>query len=181
MIDERTEQLINRRLDHELSEEEALELNKRLIRSPEARALLEEYERTDGLARETLRTWSLQAGVSGAERAAAEISTPHSRLSRIGVGVRAAAAALLLVTMAGAPSFWKAAPPQPRGRQTDAVANLLLPAPAPPASPVVEGPRHETHQLHRDVIGVWDEETQSIYLLEMDQLAERVVPLSQSF
>ena len=48
MIDERTELLINRRLDGELGEDEALELNKRLIRSPEARRLLEEYSRIEG-------------------------------------------------------------------------------------------------------------------------------------
>ena len=47
MTDERTERLITRKLDGELTEAESLELDKALVRSPEARSLLEDYERTD--------------------------------------------------------------------------------------------------------------------------------------
>ncbi len=47
---ERIERLIVRKLDGELGEDEELELNRELIRNPEARWLLEEYERIDGLA-----------------------------------------------------------------------------------------------------------------------------------
>lgn len=49
-IDERIERLINRRLDGELTEEEQLELNRELIRNPEANRLLEEYQQIDELA-----------------------------------------------------------------------------------------------------------------------------------
>jgi anti-sigma factor RsiW len=49
-VDERTERLIVRRLDGELSDEEALELDRELLRSPRARELLEEYKRIDGAA-----------------------------------------------------------------------------------------------------------------------------------
>jgi len=55
MIDERTEQLVTRKLDGELTGAESHELNKLLIRSPQARALMEEYERADALAGEALR------------------------------------------------------------------------------------------------------------------------------
>lgn len=49
-IDERVERLINRRLDGALTEEEQLELNRELIRNPEANRLLEEYQQIDELA-----------------------------------------------------------------------------------------------------------------------------------
>jgi len=55
MLDERTERLINRRLDGEITEEESLELDKQLIRSPEARAYLEDLQRQDVLAGQALR------------------------------------------------------------------------------------------------------------------------------
>jgi hypothetical protein len=47
---QRTERLIVRKLDGEISEDEELQLNRELIRDPEARRLMEEYERIDGLA-----------------------------------------------------------------------------------------------------------------------------------
>jgi hypothetical protein len=50
----RVERLIVRKLDGELSEDEELQLNRELIRDPEARQLLEEYQRIDGVAAEAL-------------------------------------------------------------------------------------------------------------------------------
>jgi len=44
------ERLIVRKLDGEISEDEELRLNRELIRDPEARRLMEEYERIDRLA-----------------------------------------------------------------------------------------------------------------------------------
>jgi len=44
------ERLIIRKLDGEISEDEELQLNRELIRDPEARRMMEEYERIDGLA-----------------------------------------------------------------------------------------------------------------------------------
>ena len=49
-VDKNIEELIVRRLDAALSEEEALELDRELIRNPEARRLMEEYEKVDHLA-----------------------------------------------------------------------------------------------------------------------------------
>jgi anti-sigma factor RsiW len=49
-VDENIERLIVRRLDGELTEDERVELDRALLRSPEARALLEEYERIDASA-----------------------------------------------------------------------------------------------------------------------------------
>ena len=44
------ERLIVRYLDSELTEEEELELNRELIRNPEAQQLLDDYRRADDLA-----------------------------------------------------------------------------------------------------------------------------------
>ncbi len=44
------ERLISRHLDGELTEADELELNRELIRNPEAHRLMEEYRRTDDLA-----------------------------------------------------------------------------------------------------------------------------------
>jgi hypothetical protein len=49
-IDERIERLIIRRLDGELNADEELELDRELLRSPEARRLLEEHEQIDSVA-----------------------------------------------------------------------------------------------------------------------------------
>ena len=53
--DKDIEILISRHLDGELSEEEELDLNRRLIRHPEARRLLEGYQRIDSLAAAALK------------------------------------------------------------------------------------------------------------------------------
>src|SRR5689334_19423082 len=91
MIDERTEQLINRRLDGELLPGEQLELDKCLIRCPEARAMLEDYQCFDVLARESLHAVS---SVSSAKESLAQ-SVWHQRLA--GVARTAIAAAVVLV------------------------------------------------------------------------------------
>lgn len=52
--DETIEDLIVRKLDGALSEDEALELDRLLIRSPEARHLYEEYQRQDAAAAKAL-------------------------------------------------------------------------------------------------------------------------------
>ena len=46
-VNEKIERLIVRRLDGELTEDEQLELDRELLRSPEARRLLEDYQRID--------------------------------------------------------------------------------------------------------------------------------------
>ena len=60
-------------------------------------------------------------------------------------------------------------------------AGFVAATPQVSDAPQIEGPREETHQVHRNVVGVWDEETQSVYILEMDQNARKVVPFSANF
>ncbi len=55
-VDERIERLIVRRLDGELTDDESLELDRELLRSPQARQLLGEYQEIDGAAADALTT-----------------------------------------------------------------------------------------------------------------------------
>ncbi len=55
-VDDRVERLIVRSLDGEITEEEQLELNRELLRSPEAQELLEDYKSTDAIAAESLKS-----------------------------------------------------------------------------------------------------------------------------
>lgn len=53
-FDQNIERLIVRSLDSDLNEQEQLELNRELIRNPDAREMLEQYQRVDRLAVEAL-------------------------------------------------------------------------------------------------------------------------------
>lgn len=180
-MDDRTEHLISRRIDGELQGDEALELDKHLIRSPDSRRLLEDYEADDRLAREVLRS-AFSSHPARTEESIAPV-TSHHWLSRVGLGVRAVAAAILLITMVGVPTWWsRNASPVPTigsgpaiaALQPETVADLI-------DAPRVEGPREERRRLNRDVVAVWDEETQSYYILEMDHRAETVVPVAMNY
>ncbi len=77
-LDENLERLIVRQLDGELSMEEELELNRELVRNPEARQLMEEYAGVDELASEVLKASfsheaamvDVDSGVANHERSA---------------------------------------------------------------------------------------------------------------
>jgi anti-sigma factor RsiW len=180
MIDERTETLITRRLDGELSAEQSLELDKLLIRSPEARALLEESERIDRLAATALR------GALAHEPAPpASVIERAARRKLIGIfsGTGTVAAAILLaVVVGGVPRGWlPPAPPTdhimphgPLAGGQEAAGELAF-------GSLIDGPRHEAHRIVRDVFGIYDDETQSIYLLEMDHQQTTVVPVTMNY
>jgi len=177
MLDERTEQLINRKLDGELTEAESLELGKRLIRSPEAQALLDQQQRIDALAAD-----SLQAALSEPERASAWSGDAAARRPRrqtlwryLQRGIAVAAVIVLAVLAATIPSGWlssKSAPPARVTAQRDsgALQQADLSAPGqdldvPLAS--YDSP-HPSQRRRTHLLGVFDEETQSLYLLEMN-------------
>jgi len=62
-VDKDIERLIVRHLDGELTAEEELELNRELIRDPEARRMMEDYQRIDDLAGTTLKHVIVDNGV----------------------------------------------------------------------------------------------------------------------
>jgi hypothetical protein len=64
-LEERIERLIVRKLDGMLTEDEELELDRILIRSPEARRVYEDYRRIDDLASQSLASLFPESGKAG--------------------------------------------------------------------------------------------------------------------
>jgi anti-sigma factor RsiW len=182
MIDERTERLINRRLDGELTEAESLELDKQLTQSPEARSLLAEYEANDALAAKALD--ALLAEGDAPEDRTATVARPANRLRWAGTrrmtrnrwGL-AAAAGLALIIGAGL-GRWTA----PRAKPIDVPDNN---ASRPPVVVDADSPENALgrmtvqasagvdQRIEREILGVFDEETQSLYLLEASRARAR--------
>jgi hypothetical protein len=186
MVDERTEQLITRRLDGELADGESLELDKALIRAPEVREALEQSQRIDSLASETLM--ALLGGPDpDALKSAARVQVKARGDWRRFVHYAVGAAAAVLLVMAGAPWLLvsrNASTPfvvPARPRETATVVS------APPAifvsdenpqeaaiARLIPGARERRERINQDVIGVMDPETQSVYLLELQTARDTV-------
>ncbi|HUU82151.1 MAG TPA: hypothetical protein VM243_01485 [Phycisphaerae bacterium] len=116
-VDDRIERLIVRRLDGELSDEEALELDRELLRSPQARQLLEEYRRIDGAAVEAL-TAAIGDDAGEAVPFPVVTTTRRKGYSRLWWALPAAVAATLALIVMFTPrpaADWQIAetPPQP--------------------------------------------------------------------
>lgn len=181
MIDERTEHLITRKLDGELADAESLELNKLLIRDPQARALLEEHARQEQRAGEAIRALvSVWARGSMAAEVAAWVPSRRRWWYSL-AAISAVAAAFTLAVL-----LWQrpAAAPDGEAMPTDSLVSSGPPdavEPLHPADPgympVVEHPRRETDNLEREVIGVWDRQSRSLYLLEADRTDLLVEPV----
>lgn len=184
MIDERIEQLINRRLDGQLAKGESLELDRELIRSPEARRAFEDSQRIDALTAETLDAL-LDATDSNHLPAAAGVVSPAARRAtrrRLDGAIGIAAAVLLIMAStsllphAGGPRGTGIAV-NPANTSQAGLVNALAPgadaAAAPADYPVVidntAGPRRQHQRIDQDVIAVVDPETQTVYLLEIER------------
>jgi hypothetical protein len=183
MIDERTEQLINRKLDGELSDQESLELDKLLIRNPQVRALLEEYARMDEQAGEVIRAVACEPVTRiGPQDVLSWTSAPrHQWWYSFGLVSGVAAAITLAVLLSQRTSTLRVSRPS---------SLQLSHTPSQDADPLagqldyvwnVEGPRRETVNLDRDVIGVWDGESGSLYLLEADSTRSFVEPVRVNY
>lgn len=184
MIDERAEQLINRKLDGELTVDESLELDKLLIRSPQARALLEEYAAIDEQAAEVL-----QAVVAAPEARVTPENIASWGPARVRLWfsfglVTAVAAAISLSVLLSL-----------RANLISDGARLQSPSAAPlsqrmavagPADATdkmwrIDGPRRETLNVEKDVIGVWDRHSHSLYLIEADSTGSMVEPVKANY
>jgi anti-sigma factor RsiW len=170
-MDERTEQLISRRLDGEITEEESLELDKRLIRSPEARTYLEDQERINALAAESLRA-ALAPGDTPLPRKLESADWP----ARVGLWRRylrpatAVAAVIVVAALVASLPFGRSQPSavMPLTANNDPGASRQT---APPGItiPVDSNWSGLPGAGRHEVIGVYDDDTQSLYLLEMSR------------
>lgn len=170
-MDDRTEQLITRRLDGEITEEESLELDKRLIRSPEARAHMEEQARIDMLAGEVVREVCSpdRSGANGGDHTGLVCESPNRGIRRrylrpIAAVAAAIAVALLVILLPSErPTPTGTTPLATRDDRsvTDPAAKPVIAVPVENSwSGLPSAGRHE-------VLGVYDDATQSLYLLEM--------------
>ena len=168
-MDERTEQLINRRLDGEITEEESLELDKRLIRSPEARAYLEEQVRINALAGEALQA-VIAPGDSQSHPHVESAAWPAREglwrrcLRPVAAVAAVIAVAALVASIPYGRSRQPAATPLVADNDQGATRQAGQPVMTVPVDDNWSGlPRAGRHE----VIGVYDDATQSLYLLEM--------------
>lgn len=179
MIDERIELLINRRLDGALSEPESLELDKLLIRDPTARALMEEYARMDTQAGEAIRAVAAvpEAMIEADQVTAWTSARPHWWQS-FGLVTAVAAAITLAVLLSQ-----RAAVLQDHDLAVSPIARQS-PGPGPQAEnlwTVGEQAASEPVNVERDVIGIWDRQSRSLYLLEADRPASPIEPANFSY
>ena len=174
-IDERGERLVVRKLDGELSSEEEHELNKLLIRSPELRQLLESYLEQDRLAAEVLAE---EVGSSAPPDLESVTAGRGSRgpLRRRTSWAAGSVGGLLVACLALFAVLWQPGivPVQPAGENGINMAGS--PAMAWPVGTgeqfqrlpeYLELPQTQEQELARRFIGVYDEQTDRYYILEV--------------
>lgn len=180
MIDDRTEILINRKLDGELSEAESSELDMLLSQDAQARALLAEYEQLDSQAHDTIQSaLARQHTPPLAGLLTSDQQRPARRLKRIPGWVRTAAAAGLglAIGLGSASMIDRDVPDTPATANKNSTPTgqvTVSDAQKPSAIPL----RTTDHQLINDVVGVYDEQTQRFYLLESRQLQSTDQPVA---
>lgn len=187
MIDERTEHLISRRLDGELTPEESLELDKLLIRSPEARRAMEEADEIDALTVGTLRTLISHHEQSQWQPAASAARRRGPRLLQYGVGL-AAAVLFMMVSTPLLTGGREAGLRGTEGRNLDRAGMLpvspLMPAAFeqdPAVTRLLSGPRQHRERIDEAIIGILDPETQNVYLLEIETARDTISRMTANY
>ncbi len=181
MLDENIERLISRKLDGVLADSESVELDRAVLRSPEVRAALDAAARIDELARRALRD-----GIATPHAAPAvppELSTDRLRRwhRSVAAGLLAAAASVILAT------GWQTLRPNgDAGVRTDAHTALdtgasAAGAAAPPFPAGKGWAERYAEVVNREVLGVYDDKTRSLYLLEIDRSHLRPVAVRASY
>lgn len=189
-MDDRLEHLISRRLDGELTEAQEHELNKWLVRDPEARCLLDLYEQQDAAVGAALEAALGRAphSVSADGLNVAGFAPP--RRFRQWLWPTAAAAAVLLVFSVSLRLLpWSADRPgtsQP-GLTPSGPVVVSPSSDGDPAEPTlvewtdVDALREHRRDRSRDVFGVLGPDGRTLYLLEMNRTQTTVLPVSGSF
>ena len=183
MLDERTEILMNRRLDGELTPDESLELDKLLIRDPQGRALLEEYARMDKAAGEVIRA---VVSTPAKRIEPAECSSWAGPLRRWWYSFGLVSAVAASITLAFLLSQRAVQVPMPNAAPGIAAVEGPVAGPSLAGSNLdyvanMEGPRRETNTVEQNVIGVWDDQTRSLYLLEVNSDRSLVEPTRENY
>jgi len=178
------ERRINLLLDGRLSEAEAAELEKELIRNPRANLLRQDYARGDEQVRRALDAILAPSAeeVCPTEAAVARSAASFSRWP----AAAAATAAAALLLAAGAYLAWRAdgttsptSPPKLVAHGEDE-RPAVEPAPPdtwqPPAEPDV--PEHRVRRIDRYSVDVFDPQTQELRRLLVDQEQSQIQTVS---
>ncbi len=185
-VSERAELLICRRLDGELSLEDAQELDSILAQSPAAQRMLAEYVRLDGLAAAALKADSQYAKTAVAPR-----RTGGFRLAAAGAVLTAAA----VVALSFLPDLWRASRTGDGRVALDQSPAAPIQAMGVPSSTDVAPqfvdyrnmsyqPSRRQQDVLRDVIGVRAKDQKNrdvIYIFERNSEATRIIPISGDF
>jgi hypothetical protein len=182
-VDERTELLISRSLDGELTAEESFELDVVLRANPAARRLLEEYERVDRLTVTSMRQ-DLLSGKS----ATMVVATGRFRSLRL-AAAGAVLAAAAVIALAFIPDFLHTGGHLAMNRPVAVQPMVGQTAPGGPQQFVDyrEGdflPQRRQRGIVRDLIGVRGKNQKNqdvIYIFERNTQSTRITPISGDF
>jgi anti-sigma factor RsiW len=183
MVDERIEILISRKLDGALTEAESLELDKALIRNPEARCVLAEYEANDAVAATSLNEM-LSPADSSSTPSAERIehwAQPSNRAAgsigrHLGYFGGAAVAAMIALSVIGIPQHLTAQSSPSLGESFPAVVAkppaVSVAAGQPGMRPPSRRSPSETAPLphSRDLFGIYDHRSSRLYLFEFGEM-----------
>ena len=172
------ERLVVRQLDGELTENEQLELNRELIRNPEARRLMEAYTRIDGLAAAALDEalgddpLSFDPAVLPSRDQPVTARRYHRGWWLVPGAI---AAALLAIVIAQFPVAWTSDQPMAGHRPVQPGQVVPVPYGGPPRQDIMQntglGSVGRTIQRNtgREVIGVIGDDG-NIYWIEIDRI-----------
>jgi hypothetical protein len=177
-VDKDIERLVVRQLDGEITENEQLELNRELIRNPEARRLMEAYARIDGLAAAALGE---MLGEDPLSFDPAKLPSKSQPVAARGyhrgwwLVPGAVAAALLAIVVAQFPVAW--APDQPVAEHRPVQPGQMVPVPygGPSSADIMQntglgpGGRSIRRNTGREVLGVLGDDG-NVYWIEIDRI-----------
>ena len=201
------ERRIVRALDGELSASQRADLDRELLRNPEARSLMEAYRQIDRQTASALRAAFGPRGAALSVGATARPTSPPGTLRWMPIGLAAAAMALLAVGVGmliyGAPWQPGGAAPGPgplavgregagaaetspavavaRGARLgshDAGPDVPLMYDMADPSPMFDAPRRGDRIIDRRFFGVFDESKRELYLIEVDRVRTRIDTVS---
>ncbi len=182
-VDERTELLICRYLDGEISSAEQAELNRILAVNDAARALLDEYQHNDHVAMQALRQ---DAGVSATRNSTPTPTHRHRGWWTAIVSATLTAAAVIAISFI--PSFLSSptsSSPVALQQSKNARPSQAVPQINPQLVDYKRDmnyvPMQRNMDLHRDVIGVQGNSPNVIYLFERSRSSTKLTPVSGDF
>lgn len=184
-VSEEAERLICRSLDGEITVAQRARLDQILAESPEAMALLSEYEKTDALAVSAMRRELAAQSIHRQQLALQAAVIPFSRKIRpwlVGTaGAILTAAAVVAISFINTPSPKEQpiALNESPGRQTVEIPKV--------ATDLVDyreldhQPREKWGNVYRDLIGIRGSNPNVIYVIERQTESTKRVPVSSDF